>query len=173
MLNDTIRNVPDDCLSLGSARRAFRYNGFEFRLEVTAHPSTATTNDYARKRSYLNMEANIRKSVLGLGHGQYLEPEEVKNLQNGRVVLSTFIAGKQYNIPVSVSPRGECTTEVMKGKFSSLRDVAAKLMDGILEYNGIDNAYAHSQRYIGQDRAVPTAPAAYARPTHSAPAMRM
>ncbi|MCV9964587.1 hypothetical protein OIU34_22105 [Pararhizobium sp. BT-229] len=153
MLRDTIQNVPDDCLALGSTKHTHRYNGFEFKLEVTAHPATHTSNDRAKKLSVLHMEANIRKSTMGLGMGQYLKPEEIQNLQNGRVMLSATIAGKYYNIPLSVTPRGEYSSEVLKGKYGSLRDITAKVMDGIFEHNGIDNMYANSGRLAARGPA--------------------
>ncbi|MDW9481150.1 hypothetical protein GOB57_21120 [Sinorhizobium meliloti] len=144
MLKDTIQSVPDDCLALGVGKHAHRYNGFEFKLEVTAHPSTRTSNERAKKLSALHMEANIRKSAMGMGLGQYLKPEELQNLQNGRVMLSATVAGKYYNIPLSVSPQGEYSSEVLKGKYGSLREITAKVMDGIFAHNGLDNMYAHS-----------------------------
>jgi hypothetical protein len=156
MLRDTIQYVPDDCLAIGVGKRAHRYNGFEFKLEVTAHPSTHTSNDRAKKLSALNMEANIRKSHMGMGHGQYLKPEELQNLQNGRVELTAVIAGKDYKVPLTVSPRGEYSSAVLKGKYNSLRDITAKVMDGIFEYNGIDNMYANSARVA--HRPAPSAP---------------
>jgi hypothetical protein len=146
MLRDTIQNVPDDFIALGSRVHAHRYNNFDFRLEVKAHPSTNTTNDRARRLSVLNMEANIRKSAAGLGHGQYLKPEELANLQNGKVMLSTTVAGKHYNIPIAVTPRGEYSSEILKGRFNSLQDISAKVMDGILMHNGIDNMYVTATR---------------------------
>lgn len=156
MLRDTIQNIPDDCLALGVGKRTHRYNGFEFKLEVTAHPVTHTSNDRAKKLSALNMEANIRKSHMGMGLGQYLKPEEVQNLQNGRVELTALISGKSYKIPLTVSPRGEYSSEVLKGKYGSLRDITAKVMDGIFEHNGIDNMYANSAR--GAHTPAPAAP---------------
>jgi hypothetical protein len=146
MLRDTIQNVPDDFIALGARVHTHRYNNFDFRLEVKAHPSANTTNDRARRLSVLNMEANIRKSAAGLGHGQYLKPEEIANLQSGKVLLSTTIAGKHYNIPIAVSPRGEYSSEILKGRFNSLQDISAKVMDGILMHNGIDNMYVTATR---------------------------
>lgn len=146
MLRDTIQNVPDDFIALGARVHTHRYNNFDFRLEVKAHPSTSTTNDRARRLSVLNMEANIRKSAAGLGHGQYLKPEEVANLQSGKVLLSTTIAGKHYNIPITVSPRGEYSSEILKGRYNSLQDISAKVMDGLLMHNGIDNMYVTAAR---------------------------
>jgi hypothetical protein len=147
MLRDTVQNVPDDCLSMGIGKRAFRYNNFEFKLEVTAHPATHTSNTRAKKLSSLHAEANIRKSVLGLGMGQYLPPEELENLKKGRVELTTAVAGKLYKVAISVSPGGEYSCDFIRGKFSSLRDIAAKAMDGLFEHNGVDNMYANSSRF--------------------------
>ncbi|MCS4088910.1 hypothetical protein [Rhizobium sp. BK176] len=159
MLRDTIQNVPDDFVALGARVHTHRYNNFDFKLEVKAHPSTNTTNDRARRLSVLNMEANIRKSAAGLGHGQYLKPEEIANLQSGKVMLSTTIAGKHYNIPIAVSPRGEYSSEILKGRFNSLQDISAKVMDGILMHNGIDNMYVTSSRSSMRSQMPATAPA--------------
>jgi hypothetical protein len=159
MLRDTIQNVPDDFVALGARVHTHRYNNFDFKLEVRAHPSTNTTNDRARRLSVLNMEANIRKSAAGLGHGQYLKPEEVANLQSGKIMLSTMVAGKHYNIPIAVSPRGEYSSEILKGRFSSLQDISAKVMDGILMHNGIDNMYVTATRADMGSRVQSRAPA--------------
>jgi hypothetical protein len=167
MLRDTIQNVPEDFVALGAREHTHRYNGFEFKLEVKAHPSTRTTNERAKRLSTLHMEANIRKSAAGLGLGQYLKPEEVKNLQNGKVMLSATIGGKVYSIPLTVTPRGEYSSEIVGGKFHSLREISTKVMDGIFMYNGIDNMYANSAR-SGMRNQMPS-PA----PMHSGYGMRM
>ncbi|MBY3433872.1 hypothetical protein HFN89_06885 [Rhizobium laguerreae] len=162
MLRDTIQNVPDDFFALGATKHTHRYNGFEFKLEVKAHPASNTTNDRAKKLVALNMEANIRKSAAGLGPGQYLKPAELQSLQNGKVMLSAVISGRFYDIPLSVSPRGEYSSEILKGKYSSLRDISAKVMDGLFQHNGIDNMYANTGRMSFREQApAPHAPSGY------------
>lgn len=141
MHKDTIDRLPDDYMALGARRHTMRYNDYDFQVEVTARPESRTTNEYAKKRAALNIEANIRKSAAGLGMGQYLAPEDVETLRNGRVVLSTMVNGRSYSIPVEVSPDGEYSCKVLRSRFNSLKDVCAKVMDGIFEYNGIDNMY--------------------------------
>lgn len=141
MHRDTIHRLPDDCLALGARRHPVKYNDYDFNVEVTARPVSRSSNEYAKKMVSLNMEANIRKSASGLGLGQYLSPEEVKNLQNGKVVLTAIVEGKSYTVPIEVTPGGEYSCKVLKSKSRSLREVCSKVMDGIFEHNGIDNMY--------------------------------
>lgn len=141
MHRDTIHRLPDDCLTLGARRHTVRYNDFDFNVEVTARPISRSTNENAKKLSALHMEANIRKSAAGLGMGQYLSPEQLKDLQNGKVVVSAIIAGKSYTVPVEVTPGGEYSCAVLKSRSNSLREVCSKVMDALFEHNGIDNMY--------------------------------
>ena len=122
-------------------RKTARYNDFDFALQLTALPMDRSTNEQAKTRMALNMEANIRKSAAGLGHGQYLKPEEVAMLRNGRVMLSANVAGRSYNVPIDISPDGEMSCSAFRSKFGSLREISAKVMDRLFEENGIDNAY--------------------------------
>lgn len=163
MHKDSIHRVPDDCLILGAHRQMFRYNDIDFHVEVKSRPMTRTSNDYAKSMVALNMEANIRKSAAGLGHGQYLSTAQLASLQNGQIVLQTSMNGRSYSVPIEVSPQGEYSCGFLRSKNHSLRDVCAKVMDGLFEQNGIDNMYRSSpgMRNAIADR-VAAQPAQYA-----------
>jgi hypothetical protein len=138
MQRDTIASVPDSYIGLGKRRAPYRYNGFEFQLEAKAHPLTRTTQEYSNVSIEKNLEANIRKGLMGLGKGQYLRPDDVKRVQNGTVMLTATVAGRVYSIPLTVNADNEYTTDIMpRSKFTSLRDVATKVMDGVLRANHI------------------------------------
>jgi hypothetical protein len=169
MLHDTIRFVPDEYAALGSKRHTARYNGYEVGVQVMSHPMTDNSNDRAKKLMALHLEANIRKSVMGMGHGQYLKPTELRNLQSGEIMLTTNVEGSHYKIPLKVNARGEYRTDLSHQTFHSLRDAVTFVMDGIFEHKGVDNMYKQSSAaHRHQARAEQSI-----RPTHAAPAMRM
>jgi hypothetical protein len=154
MHRDTIQRLTDNYLELGARRHTVRYNDHEFTLEVKARQMDRTTNDQARTRAALNMQANIRKSALGLGMGQYLSPDQLAALQKGHVELRANVCGKSYAVPLEVSADGNYSCPFLKSKTTSLRDIAAKVMDGLFQENGVDNMYRDTNRMrqvIAQD----------------------
>lgn len=158
MLQDNMHRVPDECFELGSKTFNGQYNGHDFTLQVTAHPRERSSNDRAVKLQGLNLEANIRKGLLGMGHGQFLEPSQLKSLDNGQVTLSTRIAGKFYKIPIAVTPNGDyLVPEISRRAFGSLRDVAALSMDRLFEHNGVDNVYKQNSSAHRQPAPQPSA----------------
>lgn len=151
MFRDTIQAVPDNLGALGVEQHRFRYNNVDFSLEVVAWPKTCTTNDNAIRRMAQNIEINIRRSQKGLGLGQYVDPKDLRELQNGEIRLTTLVGGKRFSVPIIATPDGQFYCTATPGRrANSVRDMVARVMNGIFDHVGLSQGPIASRALADQ-----------------------
>lgn len=166
MLRDTIHRVPDDYLSLGTKRSTYTYNGFDLQIETVKQARPDTTNARAKDLVALNLEANMRKSMKGLGPGQYLKPAELSKVNHGQIVVTADIQGRAFRVPMTVTNGGVYSSDNSRATQTNLRDAVKHVMDGLFIYCGVENEARMNERMSARSQPA-------FQPAYQQPSMRM